>query len=303
MTETRVVALFAVTGLLMCALCACKGPKVSLALNPKEGDVWKVDVQCQGETRLSGGLNLEGKVLQEVSYTLTFAEAPAEGPMRVEVLYGPCELGETANNGQSSFVPFMMEDGENPLQKMVAALEGESLILTVDRTGEILGVDGANAIAEALRKEVEFKDLANGAPLSDDDKRTLMEDWLLWFSAESVKAKFVEILALYPVAPVRVGDAWQRVFTGAGGVTNLEQTRLVTLVGLDDARAKLTFTSTFKSTEPDRLTVAKGSGHGEAVIDRATGRLLEMTFDMSTDVTDSSGAKTARKGHTTVYVN
>lgn len=144
-----------------------------------------------------------------INYVFDVLHVDADGTATTKVTYKAVQF---RSQGAQGVINYDSADAptEVPLPaRGFAAIVGESLTAQISTQGQILDMQGADAL---LGRALARLDLPNG-PI-----RTGVEDALhKQFNAQAIKTALENMLAIFPGKPVAIGDSWSKKITLAKG--------------------------------------------------------------------------------------
>jgi hypothetical protein len=145
-----------------------------------------------------------------------------------------------------------------------AGLLGEKFTAHLTRQGQVQEIQGLAAIRQNIEKKIPE------GPARDQVMEGLTEQQL----AGSIREYFLRPLAIYPIAPVGVGDTWNRQDTSETAPYNYATRWTLKSrnggIAVIDANTVITPKA---PSEQDGATIS-GQSHGQIEMDEATGRIL-----------------------------
>ena len=168
----------------------------------------------------------------------------------------------------------------NPMSAGYAALAGQSFTFTADPAGHVLAVEGIEAMLSVM---------VDAVVATDEAQREAMKKSLeAQFGSEAVRGQLESTFALYPDAPVAVGDTWTReVALRAGMPMDLTNTYRLERVEGGEAVIAVTGTITTGDGPPMDMGGAKiafdldGTQSGHVRLDRASGMVRGAEFEQA----------------------
>ena len=254
---------------------------VVLALNLAEGGVYRASTTTeQIVSQELFGTTQTTDHTSSFDYSYTVNRVDADGNLSVSVRYGAARYKMTEPDG--SVIYDSATATEVPAQAIgYAALVGNGFDLELSPSGEVLAINGVDALLDAV---LEAAELPPG-PESDMRRETLLAQ----FGEEVLVDTFEQSFNIYPDGPVAVGDSWSEQGAVNYGFAFLADITW-TLVDRADGVATVEVTSTIESdpdAEPPDLSVMPmemaltGEQSGTLLIDEATGWVLGSTLTQS----------------------
>lgn len=151
-----------------------------------------------------------------INYVFDVLHVDADGTATTKLTYKAVEF---RSQGAEGVISYDSADApaEVPLQaKGFAAIVGESLTVQISAQGQVLDMQGADALLGRALARLE---------LPDGPIRTGVEDALRrQFNAGAIKTALENMLALFPGKPVGIGDSWSKQVTLSKGFPMLINT-------------------------------------------------------------------------------
>ncbi len=158
-------------------------------------------------------------------------------------------------------------DKTNPMQmlnNMFGAIKGQSFLMKVDRTGEIISVEGFDKIGEAMSAQL---------TLPEEMKKRVLENFQSQFNDETVKETFGPSFNIFPNKKVKPGDSWQKKSSTNMSSMPLASTTTYTVKSINSNMVTLNAASNFTVKEQ------KGSMKGTYVVNALTGLVTSANFE------------------------
>lgn len=177
--------------------------KLDLRLRLKQGQTYRLKTTVEQRINQSPGADAPTtEQTFSVGYSMSVEEVDTAGNMKVATKYDTILFRQKGPAGGVEFdsanPPKQVPQGARPF----AALAGLGFRMTLTPAGRVTAVDGLDAMfAEMVRK----LDLPEG-PAKAAVQKVLTEQ----FGEEAMKQNLQNMFALYPDAPVAVGESWER---------------------------------------------------------------------------------------------
>ena len=158
---------------------------------------------------------------------------------------------------------------ENPLSsmnKMISELTGKPFTMKVDAEGNILEINGFDAIIRGMIESLKMDEDARQKALAS------MKDQ---FNENELKDQFAQIFSIFPNKEVKVGDSWEKKFTAGGKM----KATFTTTYTVDDIEGELVTLKTKGRIEPvaGGLEI-QGEQTGNVVVNSKTGLLVNAEY-------------------------
>jgi hypothetical protein len=251
----------------------------AIELKLEKGQTFKQEfVTDQKVTQSLGGVE------QKVDQTMTFGmllnveEVDAEGIMKVNMKYESVRMEVKGAMGDIGY------NSENPPETIHPAMQGFSTLVGLnftvrfDKNATIKEVIGSDAMIETIVKK-----LGPQAGMQADLEKGLQRQ----FGEEGIKNMLSPTTGFYPGKPVRLGEAWSKVFTVTSGFPHT-QDNTYTLTSQENGRFHIGMVSKLsplKDGEPLEMGPMKlemnlsGTQKGTVQVDEKTGLAMGMDLD------------------------
>jgi hypothetical protein len=262
----------------LCARSSQAQEKLELRLHLTKGETRHVITTVEQHINQTVGPNRQATDQTfAVGYVMSVEQVDADGNTKLATKYESVRLSQKGPAGaleyDSANPPKQVPQGAKPF----AALVGLGFTATVTPSGKVTAVEGLDAMFAELLRKLELSDGAAKAAV----QKLLSEQ----FGEQVMKENVENMFALYPDAPVSVGDSWRRrVVVSKGFPVIIEGT--YTLKGRSNGTAEVETRATLSPNEaagPVELGTGrmsyelKGEQSGSARIDEATGWTRSMT--------------------------
>ncbi|MBN2483710.1 MAG: hypothetical protein JXD21_05880 [Candidatus Omnitrophica bacterium] len=226
------------------------GDKIDLQLRLNQGDSYNIRYTAAQEIVQ----NLGGEVQKidqntEFGYVYTVRQKDYDGNAEIEVKYHSIIFKQ---QGPFGFIDY---DSSHPPQKIHPSamgydvMAGESFVITVSPSGEILNVRGMDNILDKLLSRMSLPEGVS--------KDMVKENLRKQFGDEALKESVGNMFAVYPDRPVGIGDSWTKtVYTSIGFPARVDTT--YTLESIHDGISKVKVFSDIRS-QPDAAPVHMGN--------------------------------------------
>jgi hypothetical protein len=213
MLARRLVILPVFTGLLLAA--AQAGDKVDLKLRLKPGDTHHlVEVIEQKIVQTLPGGN-EQKLEQDMRFGLAM-KAKSVDPNGITELDSTYE--SVAFRMRHPMMGTLEYDSEKPQKDKDAASVADAFSALLNKTitarvranGEVVDIGGTEALLKAMEKKLD--------EIDDPMAKMAFEGMKEQFNADAMKHSMQAFLAMFPDAPVAVGDTWNRKLSFTAGM-------------------------------------------------------------------------------------
>ena len=144
--------------------------------------------------------------------TLDVEEVDPSGIATIRVTYGKTDVDMSISDGGET-IDFAADLPMDPLKEVFDAIEGKSVVIRVDRTGDVVGVDGGRELARHVKSKLE-EAIREGAkagriPAEAVDLALSSSDaFKEMFSDDSTEDLVKDLFAPTPPKPVKVGESW-----------------------------------------------------------------------------------------------
>ncbi len=192
--------------------------KIKLGLRLEEGQTYGLKmVQEQDVRQTFMGQQQEMSQTLAVAYAFRVEDRLADGTLRITATYQDLKLRIESPLGVSEYDSQRPSEGSSELMTGFAALAGQSIGMQISAQGQILRIEGVEAI---LTRMIESLDMPQGP-----DRQELEERIKAQFGKEALLESFGNIMAIYPLHPVSVGESWTRRLSINQGLPMIFQNR------------------------------------------------------------------------------
>lgn len=249
----RAAAAFSLASICL-ALTGCGGAEPT-RLQLKPGDTRTGSVETTSEFEMNMGMQMTFSTSETLRLKLTVDEvAPEEGPISLTATVDDYKVAIRMNGQDLMAMPMV----KAMLDDSLKAIQGKSFAFTVSPRGEVLGVTGAEEIAEAFQKSSEL-------PMDG-----MMASQAL--SAEQLQRHCSMLFCPLPLEPLAEGATWRTEQTTQGAF-DAAIAYDWTVKDQNDSFITFAATTTMSGSAPGGADSEGVSGTGEATreIEIATG--------------------------------
>lgn len=144
--------------MLMLSFSIAQAQKYELKFQLKEGQTYQLKQSTDQVINISVmGMNQEVKQQNVFEYDY-LVEKVEDGVQTVKVTYVAIESNRESVQGNSSYNSRTDKDPDNPESKYMAAMIGESFTMKIDQMGEVLEVNGTDALLDKGLAQMEGLD-------------------------------------------------------------------------------------------------------------------------------------------------
>jgi len=168
----------------------------------------------------------------------------------------------------------------DPSMRGYGALIGAVLRMTVDKRGNVIELDGAEALLDRVISDLDLPESPR--------KEQIISEIRKQFGQDALKSSIQQITAFYPSVPIAIGDSWESVSTDNSGFPMRIVSRY-TLASRQNGMARIELNSTITAS-PDSHGIDMGdikifydiAGEQSGVImaDEKTGLPVNSEMDM-----------------------
>jgi len=112
-------------------------------------------------------------------------------------------------NGETKYID-IADTGQDadPTSKLLSGIRGASFVVIIDRTGDLVRIDGSNELLDRIMSSMNTND-ANA-------KKLMRETISGWIGEDFIKSNIQRSFKLFPDTAVRINDVWTKNITPAG---------------------------------------------------------------------------------------
>lgn len=250
--KTRLFGIF-LTAMALIITIACKGEeqgeKLSLRLNPQEGEIYQVRVITdQKIVQTIEGEEQEISQLVGIGYSWAVDQVDPEGGFTAQVTYDWIRF---AQDGPLGKIDYDSDVHTGPIPELAvgyAAVHGTGFSLQVSSAGDIQEIIGVDEMLDQMLDNLDLPDDASSAQIEQNLERQ--------FGEAALKENMATLVAIYPQHPVAVGDSWSKTMIISLGFPMILENRW-TLVGRENGVASIEVRTSVKPN-PDAAPLQMG---------------------------------------------
>jgi len=249
------------------------GEKVTLQLNLKQGDVFKLMTSTRQSIKQSVmGMATTIQQNNDMYLKQEVTKVNEKGDATLQVTYERIvSTTENAMTGKMTFDSDKDTVGEGEMAAAYKPLIGATFSYTLDKQGKVLAVEGMDALMDKV--------LAGAG--DELQSQTMKKTFEQMFGEESMTSMMQGMNAIYPTTQIGVGDTWGAENTLGGGMGMvLKNTFKLENIEADKSVVSMTgeiSTDASSGIEISGISVSyslEGNSEGTMEIDRKSGMVL-----------------------------
>lgn len=192
---------------------------IDLQLTLQPGDVFILETITDQDIQQTV-MGMDQSIDQKIGYTFRqeVSGVTDEGHYQIKVTYDRMLFEQSSTMGS---VAYDSQDPPEPVPaqaKGYAAMVGKGFEMTMDQQGEVLRIEGLDAMLDQVLDEVSAEQ-----PMAPEARTTFKQQ----FGENSMKQNMASLAGFYPDQPVNVGDHWEIIQKKAGATAMRIQTDYV----------------------------------------------------------------------------
>jgi hypothetical protein len=264
--------------MLMLSFSIAQAQKYELKFQLKEGQTYQLKQSTDQVINISVmGMNQEVKQQNVFEYDY-LVEKVEDGVQTVKVTYVAIESNRESVQGNSSYNSRTDKDPDNPESKYMAAMIGESFTMKIDQMGEVLEVNGTDALLD--------KGLAQMEGLDESTMSTVKAQLKGQFGDEAMKSNMGQVSAFFPKKKVKVGKSWKKK-AATESMMAMNMASVYKLEKVEDGKAYISVSTEITPGEGEPMEMGpmtmqysiEGVQNGTMVLDLETGWTLAGEID------------------------
>lgn len=279
----KVFTMFMVAGFLSATAFIQAADAVDLKLNLKKGDVYRMrQTQEQTVSQTAFGQTQDNSQTMIYDQKIEVVDVLADGNMKIKASTESIKVKLTNPQETVEFDSTNPTDQENPEFAGYKAIANSEFLMTLDPKGNVVNVEGIEAMMDSVMKEYEN--------LPAEAKGGLEESFKKMFSDENMKQMLGNVGAIYPDKSVSIGDTWSDEVSLDVAVMSMDLKNTYTLKEQKDGRAIIAVDSTISTKEPQvfnmgamqmKHTINSGTQSGTVEVDETSGWIMRSQIDQN----------------------
>jgi hypothetical protein len=252
------------------------GRKYQFALKLSPGQKFYFDLSNEMRSKIAvDDKKVENRSLANIGLIYEVLKDSA-GSYSVRIVYDKIRVKLKDNKGEQQLDADNAVSSFDPVEKMLGNLKGASLVVTLDKKGNIRDIAGSREIAEKVMSGVR----GQGMYMEQS-----MEQLMSQFAGDIfVRNNLAQSFRLFPDSGIHIGDSWNQQYTQTADI-NFEADAKYTFTRIKNGLAEIEMASTIANAKNQQTSVMgqqvasdiKGKHNGIIRIDTATGLLLNQS--------------------------